>query len=42
MPQKIVQVKSVTPVMEAPDMKAIEQVKQACSIDDPDCESCSG
>lgn len=42
MPQKIVQVKSVTPVMEAPDMQAIEQVKKACSIDDPDCESCSG
>ena len=41
MPQKVVQVKSVTPIMNAPDQQAIEQVKNACSIDDPDCESCS-
>ena len=41
MPQKTVQVKSVTPVMSAPDLQTIEQVSKSCSIDDPDCESCS-
>jgi len=28
-------------IMDAPSLKDLEQVKQACSIDDPDCESCS-
>ena len=40
-PSQIVAVKTATPIMDAPDMQAIEQVKKTCSIDDPDCESCS-
>jgi len=29
-------------VLSAPSLKDLEQVKKTCSVDDPDCESCSG